>query len=112
MADAAGRLKNLAALKSEPLRRLIHGADDNRRGIMRVKRGGAGGAMLLVGQNFGKLDLFLAPVGAVHVEHLGHRAPPNGYDERRLFIGRRGAFLGVKQPQDFNRLDVLLELLF
>ena len=30
MADAAGRFQNLSALKTKPLRRLIHGADDGR----------------------------------------------------------------------------------
>ena len=53
---------------------------------MGVEGGGAGGAVFFVGQDFGKLDLFLAPVRAVHVEHLGHRTPANVFDQHGLFI--------------------------
>ena len=53
---------------------------------MGVEGGGAGGTMFLVRQNFGKLDLFLAPARAVHVEHLRHPAPADIFDQHRLFV--------------------------
>ncbi len=112
MADAAGRFQNVAALETEPLRGLIHGLDDDRRGVMSVKGGGAGGSVFLVGQDFGKLDLFLAPVRAVHVKHLWHRTPADVFDQQSLFVRCSRTILGIQRPQDFNRLDVLLELLF
>jgi hypothetical protein len=79
---------------------------------MGVEGGGAGGTVFLVGQDFGKLDLLLAPVRAVHIEHLGHRAPADVFDQQSLFVRCSRTILGIQRPQDFNRLDVLLELLF
>ena len=67
--------------------------------------------MFLVGQNFSKLDLLFSPVGAVHVEHLGHRAPTDIFHERGFFIFCRRTLLGIKRPQRLNGFEILLKLL-
>ena len=77
-------------VKAEPLGGAIHRADDGRRGVMGVEGGGAGGTMFFIGQDFRKLDLLLAPVRAVHVEDLGHRAPADVFDERGFFLSVAG----------------------
>ena len=79
---------------------------------MGVERGGAGGTMFIVRKNFRKPELFLAPVGVVHVEHLGHRAPADIFYERGFFLRGRRSFLGIELPQRFDCRDVFLELLF
>ena len=111
VADAAGGFEHAPAVEAEPLGGAIHRADDGRRGVMGVEGGGAGGTMLFIGQDFRKLDLLLAPVRAVHVEDLGHRAPADVFDERGFFLVCGRAFLGIQRPQRFDRLEVLLKLL-
>ena len=59
--------------------------------------------MLVIGQDFRKLDLFLAPIPAVHVKHLGHRTPADVFDERGFFLVRGRTFLGIQRP-DFDAL--------
>ncbi len=110
VADAAGGFKHAPALESEPLGGAIHRADDGRRGVMGVEGGGAGGTVFFVRKNFRKPELLLAPVGVVHVEHLGHRAPADVFYERGFFLRRRRSFLGIELPQRFDCRDVLLKL--
>src|ERR1019366_5187386 len=102
VANAAGRFQNLSALKTKPLRCLIHGADDNRRGVMGVEGGGAGGTVFLVGQDFRKLDLFPVPGRAVHVKHLGHRTPANIFDQQSFFVrGSRTISMALRFWENF-----------
>ena len=110
MADAAGGFEHAPAFEAEPLGGAIHRADDGRRGVMGVEGGGAGGTMFFVRKDFRKPELLLAPVGVVHVEHLGHRAPADVFYERGFFLRRRRAFLGIELPQRFDCRDVLLKL--
>ena len=105
MPQAGSRM--LSALKTKPLRGLIHGADDHRRGVMGVEGGGAGGTVFLVGQDFRKLDLFLVPVRAVHVKHLGHRTPADIFDQQSFFVRGSRTIFGIKRPQDFDGLEIL-----
>ena len=109
MADAEGGFEHAPAFESEPLGGAIHRADDGRRGVMGVEGGRAGGAVFFVGKNFRKPELLFAPVGVVHVEHLGHRAPADVFDERGLFLRRCRPFLGIELPQRFDGRDVPLK---
>ena len=102
MADAAGRFQNGPALKSEPPSGLIHGLGNDRGSVMGIEGGGANGTMLRVGQDFGKLDLFLAPVGIVHVEHLGHRTPANIFDQQGFFVWRSRTIFWRRAPARFR----------
>ena len=111
MADAAGGFEHAPAFETEPPGGLIHRADDCRRGVMGVQGGGTGGTMLLIGQNFRKLDLFLVPVGVVHVEHLRQPAPTDVFDQHRFFFLGRGPFFGVELLQRFDCRDVPLKFL-
>ncbi len=112
MTDATRRFENLSALKSKSLGRLVHGPNDHRGGVVRVEGGGASGTVFLVGQDFGKLNLLLAPARIIHIEDLGHGPPADIFDQRRLLIGRRWSVLGIQRAQNFNRTEILLELLF
>jgi hypothetical protein len=67
--------------------------------------------MFFIGQDFRKLDLLLAPIRAVHIEDLGHRAPTDVFDECRFFPVCGRAFFGIQRPQCFDRLEILLKLL-
>ena len=67
--------------------------------------------MFIVRKNFREPELLLAPVRAVHVEDLGHRAPADVFDERGFFLVGGRAFLGIQRPQRFDRLEILLKLL-
>ena len=109
VADAAGGFKHAPALEAEAPGGAIHRADDGRRGVMGVEGGGAGGAVFFVRKNFRKPELLLAPVGVVHVEHLGHRAPADVFYERGFFLRRRRSFLGIELPQRFDCRDVFLK---
>ena len=110
VADAAGGFEHAPAFETEPFGGAIHRADDGRRGVMGVEGGGAGGTMFFVRKNFRKPELLFAPVGVVHVEHLGHRAPADVFYKRGFFLRRRRSFLGIELPQRFDCRDVLLEL--
>jgi hypothetical protein len=56
--------------------------------------------------------LFSAPVGILHVEHLGHRAPADIFDQQRFFVPCRRTLFGVERPQDFDGLEILRKFLF
>ena len=68
--------------------------------------------MLLVGEDFGKLNLLLAPAGIIHIEHLGHGSPADVFDQGGFFFRCGRAILGVQRAQNFNRTKILMELLF
>jgi len=111
MADAAGGFEHAPAFETEPPGGLIHRADDRGRGVMGVQGGGAGGTVFFVRKNSRKLDLFLAPVGVVHVEYLWQPAPADVFDQHRFFFLGRGPFLGVELSQRFDCRDVSLKFL-
>ena len=95
VADAAGGFEHAPAFEPELRGGAIHRADDGRRGVMGVESGGAGGAVFFLRKNFRKLELLFAPVGVVHVEHLGQRTPANIFYQCGFFFFRRRAFLGI-----------------
>jgi hypothetical protein len=66
--------------------------------------------VFFIRKNFRKAELLFPPVGVVHVEHLGHRAPADIFYERGFFLRRRWPFLGIEFPQRFDGRDVLLKL--
>ena len=111
MADAAGGFEHAPAFETEPPGGLIHRADDRGCGIMGVQGGGAGGTVFFVRKDFRKLDLFLVPVGVVHVEYLGQPAPTDVFDQHGFFLLGRGPLLGIELSQRFNGRDVSLKLL-
>src|SRR6185295_10508073 len=54
---------------------------------------------------------FLGPFTVVVVEDLGHRAPPDVFDQSGFFFFGCSALLGVQHPQSLNGFEILLELL-
>ena len=111
MADAAGRFQNLSTLESKPLRGLKHGANHQRRCVMGVKGGGAGGFNLILGQQFGKLGAWLARTFRQFGKGGGKPAPADIFYENRPFFRCGRSLLVFNLPKCADGIKVLVELL-
>ena len=111
MADAAGRFQNLSTLESKPLRGLIHGANDQRRCVMGVKGGGAGGFNLILGQQFGKLSARPARAFGKFGKGGWKSTPANIFYQDRPFFRRGRSLFLFNLPKCADGIEVLIELL-
>lgn len=111
MADAAGRFQNLSALKPKPLRRLIHGTNDDERSVMGVDRGGAGGFDFVLGQQFGQQGARFARTFGEFGKGGGKPAPADIFYQNRPFFRRGRALLAFYFFERADDIEVLIEFL-
>ena len=107
----AGRLQNVAGLKTHAAHGLIDGADHRGAGVVGIK-GGPSGSVFLRGQQLIQLGIFLAPAFLVRVKSIGKATPAHIPGEDFLLLRRclPGGFLQVFQQLDC--LDIGLKLGF
>ena len=75
VAHTAGRLQDVAGLKSHAAHSLVNRLDDRRAGVVRVEGGTSGGSVFLRGQQPLQLSIFHSPCGFVGVKGIGKTAP-------------------------------------
>ena len=98
VADTHGRLQYLTAVKSHLTEGIIHGFDNYRRGVMRVKDRCACGLVFVLSEQTAQL-LIAAVVGT---ERTRHAAPSDILRENLLFLGSRRTICGF---QTFQQAD-------
>ena len=104
VADTHGRLQHLATVKSHLTEGIIHGFDNYRRGVMRVKDRCACGLVFVLGEQTAQL-LIAAVVGT---ERACHTAPADILREHLLFLGSRRTICGFQtfQQADSRKVSV------
>ena len=105
VADAAGRLQQIAGLKAHVLQHLIDGADDHGRGIKGGEGGFSGGGVLVLvqqGFQFGVLAVTL-------VKAVGQPAPAHILRQYRLFLRRGKPIFPFQLFKQTDGPDVVVE---
>ena len=108
MSEPAGRLENPATAKPEPRQSRIHRLNHRRRCIVRVERGGPRRCEFLRSEQRLQFGLLRLPLRSLlrFGKDLRDAAPADIAHEHRLFIRRRGAFLGFDLPEALDRGNV------
>ena len=75
IAHTAGRLQNVAGLKSHASYGFINCFDDRRAGVMGIESGTSGGSVFRPGQQLLQLSIFRSPCGFLRVKGIGKTAP-------------------------------------
>ena len=99
IADAHGRLQNVAAGKAHLRDSIVHRPDDDGTGVVRVERRGARGLVFLRREDGGKLTVLIGPRRLVGIKGICQTAPAHIAREDLLFIRRCCTSLG------FNLLE-------
>ena len=110
VAEAQGRLQDATVREPEPLQRRVHGPDDDRRGVMGVEGGGAGGVQFLWAEELLQPLPFSLPLVVPGIEDLGQPAPADVTDQHALLVVRRCAALGLNPLQQFDGSEVVLAI--
>ena len=95
IADAHGRLQNAPALEAHVAERVVDGADNSRRGVVRVERGAARGLVFFGREGCFQLGVLLRPVAFVLVKGVGNTAPTGVAGKRLLLVRGCCAPLGL-----------------
>ena len=107
IADAAGRLQNVALREAHLPQGGIDAADDHRRRKERCQRGFAGGGVFGVRQQV--FQLIVAWV--LFVKEIGQTAPAHILRQHRLFLRCGGAVLCLHGFQGTDRVQIVLKTL-
>ena len=102
IAHTAGRLQDVAGLKTHAAHGLIDGPDYRGTGVVRVEGGTSGGSIFFRGQQLFQLGIFRSPCGLLRVKGVGQTAPAHILGKNFLLL-RRCLFSGFLQI--FQQLD-------
>ena len=95
VADAHGRLEYAPTFKAQIDERIIDGANNCRRGVVRVERGTAHGLVFLGRERGFHLCVFLCPVSLVFVKGVRYSAPAGVAGKRLLLVSCSRTPLGL-----------------
>ena len=106
IADTHGWLQHPAAVKTHLTDCIIHGADNRRRGVVRVKNGCACGLVLVLCKS--GTQLIVSAIA--RTERICHAAPADILREHLLFLGSCRTIRGFKGFQQTDSRDITFEL--
>ena len=110
VAHTAGRLQDVASLKSHAAHGFIDGSDHRGAGVVGVEGRPSDGSVFLRGQQLLQLGIFLAPAFLVRVKSIRQPAPAHIPGEDLLLLRRCLPGGSLQVFQQLDRLDVGLEL--
>ncbi len=108
IAHTAGRLQNVAGLKSHAAHGFINCFDDRRAGVVGVESGTSGSSVFLRSQQLLQLGIFRSPCFLVRVKGICQPAP--AHIPRKYFLLFRGCLFGGSSRYFSNLIARSLEM--